>query len=355
VLVTGSVASCGQSKAVVQPRAHQSNPAPAPSPPIPTQSQPSPPAHTNGNLVFTYYYYWYDQATNAHLGPTQPLPIHPVPSPETSYKSVAWHEQELQDMTYAGIDVVLPVYWGFGSQEQWSTDGLGPLVQAEDDLTAAGKSPPKIGLFFDTTIMAGYDLTTEAGIAFFYANVHDFFSRIPRSQWALVDGKPVVWMWTPQSGNVFGPSLFEQIYSRFTADFGIRPYVVREAGWYCAITTWVSTGPGTRDCSQPIQTDGMYSWGAAYDGYKDVGNVAEVGPGYDERLIPGRPGKYRPRDDGNWYQMNFNLAIASQKKLLAIETWNEFHEATAICETVEYGRTYLDLTRQLTAQYKSTA
>ncbi|HEV2953217.1 MAG TPA: hypothetical protein VG015_03910, partial [Candidatus Dormibacteraeota bacterium] len=109
VLVTGSVASCGQSKAVVQPRAHQSNPAPAPSPPIPTQSQPSPPAHTNGNLVFTYYYYWYDQATNAHLGPTQPLPIHPVPSPETSYKSVAWHEQELQDMTFAGIDVVLPV------------------------------------------------------------------------------------------------------------------------------------------------------------------------------------------------------------------------------------------------------
>ena len=32
---------------------------------------------------------------------------------------------------------------------------------------------------------------------------------------------------------------------------------------------------------------------------------------------------------------------------MAIETWNEIHEASAIAETVEYGRRYIDLTRSI--------
>jgi hypothetical protein len=103
-----------------------------------------------------------------------------------------------------------------------------------------------------------------------------------------------------------------------------------------------------------VTTDGEYAWGAAFGGYKDFGNVASVGPGYDERLIPGRAGHYRPRDNGEWYEANFDRAIASRKRLLAIETWNEFHEATGISDSVEYGRTYIELTRTLVQRYHNS-
>ena len=315
-----------------------------PASPGPAQS-PARPARPNGPLAFTYYYYWYDAATNAHLGPNQPLPLHPPPTPTPSWHNVEWHKKQLSDMAAAGIDVVLPVYWGYG-RESWSTEGLGYLVQARHQLLAAGRQAPPIGLFFDTTPMAGLDLTNPADMETFYSNVRDFYQRIPRGDWALVSGRPVVWLYVPQNGNRFGQPFFDHLYSRFTEDFGVRPFIVREAGWYCAITAWASGGPSARDCSHPISTDGMYHWGGAYDGYKDVGNVAEVGPEYDERQVPGRRGLVRPPDGGVWYATNMQLAVASKKRLLAIETWNEYHEATAIGETVEYGRSFIDATRQ---------
>ena len=303
--------------------------------------------------VLTYYYYWYDAATGSHLGPNQPLPTHPPPNPVPSWHNVSWHSRQLSDMTSAGIDIALPVYWGYG-REEWSTEGLKYLVQARDELVVGRQPAPTIGMFFDTTSMAGIDLTTASGMEIFYLNIKDFYSRIPRPDWGLINGRPVVWLYVPQNGNLFEQTLFDHIYQRFNQDFGVRPFVVREAGWYCAITAWSGAGPSKRDCSHPIETDGMYHWGGAYDGYKDVGNVAQVGPGYDERKVPGRRGLVQPRDGGRWYTSNLELALGSGKRLLTLETWNEYHEATAIGETVEYGRAYIDLTRQYTSRFHAT-
>jgi hypothetical protein len=206
-------------------------------------------------------------------------------------------------------------------------------------------------MFFDTTILAGRDLRDSAGMEVFYANVHDFFSRVPARHWERLDGRPVVWLFLPQSGNSFGQQLFDTAYANFERDFGVRPIIVRATGWDCPITGWGPSGSRT-DCSRPISTDGSYVWGTAQNGYQPAGTVASVGPGYDERQIPGRTGAYRPRADGAWYTDNFRKAMVARKPLLAIETWNEFHEASGIAETVEYGRSYLDLTRQLVAQYR---
>jgi hypothetical protein len=37
--------------------------------------------------------------------------------------------------------------------------------------------------------------------------------------------------------------------------------------------------------------------------------------------------------------------------LVHVETWNEFHEGTEICEMREYGRQYIDLTREFADQF----
>lgn len=293
--------------------------------------------------VFTYFFYWYEADTGAHLDQNSGLPVQLPPEPKPSWRSQDWFEQQLRDMSDAGIDVALPVYWG--DTEPWSVEALPILAAAKSKLDAEG-SAPDIGLFFDTTILDGRDLTLEADRAYFYDEIRGFFDRIPRNQWASLDGRPVIWLYFSFFVRAFDQSSFDYLYDRFEADYDVRPYIVREVSWDFA------SRDGIVDENRPIATEANYKWGAALEGYFERGSVAAVGPGFDEREIPGRGGAHRPREDGNWYYQNFGKAIASGKRLLVIETWNEIHEASTICETVEHGRTYIDYTRRLVDEFR---
>src|SRR5205823_5200555 len=80
------------------------------------------------------------------------------------------HQREFSDMLAAGLDFVLPVYWGEPGHpgrttgptapHYWSTEGIPPMVEALERLEALGYPPLQIGMFYDTTILANADLTT---------------------------------------------------------------------------------------------------------------------------------------------------------------------------------------------------
>jgi hypothetical protein len=251
-------------------------------------------------------------------------------------------------MAYAGINVALPVYWGFDfPPDAWSMDGLPVLGQAWQALHAEGAAPPQLGLFLDTTIIRGRDLTTANGMAYFYANLRAYFSQIPREAWALVNGGPVVFLYMSNFAAAMNQATLDYAYAHFQADFGVRPYIVREVSWDYPILGRDSQGAPIIDSAHPIQTENNYLWGAAQHGYVERGGVAAVGPGYDDRNLPGRAGTVVDRAQGRFYATNFVAALRSGHPLLAIETWNEIHEASGICETVEYGRGYIELTRAL--------
>jgi len=303
---------------------------------------------SNQRLLMTYYFYWYDAQTGAHLNPPAVLNNHFPPTPPLpSWRSPEWHRKQLQDMSAAGIDVVLPVYWGFDRpQDQWSTLGLPILAQAWRQAKVQGLNPPLIGMFLDTSIVNKRDLTTPDGNAWFYANFKDFFSRIPRDEWANVGGRPIASLFTSDFTNRVDQGTFDYVYSHFQADFGVRPYIIREVSWDYPILGWTGN-QRIRDYQHPIQTENSYQWAAAIHGYINSGGVAEVGPGFNERGIPGRSGDFRDRAGGSFYRTNLQAAINSGKRIIAIETWDEMHEASGICESLEYGRQYIDITRTL--------
>jgi len=311
--------------------------------------QPVPPG---SRLILTDYFYWYDATTGAHLQESGGLRYHIPPNPVPSWRNVEWHKKELADIESAGIDVALAVYWGFDRpQDEWSWKGLPVLAQAWDARQAAGKRPPRIGMFFDTTIVEWRDLTTTAGKEWFYANIRDFFSRIPRRQWEVVQGRPIIFLFTTDWTTAVNQSTFDYVYERFQKDFQIRPYMVRESSWDYPILRW-QNGKRIYDKEHPIQTENSYAWGAAIRDFALAAGdgVAAVGPGYDDRRSPGRD-TVRDREDGAFYRRNFQGAIKSGLPLLHIETWNEMHEGSGISETVEYGRKYIDLTRELAAVF----
>jgi hypothetical protein len=306
-------------------------------------------------VAVTYFFYWYDAAylrlSRAARGGTSFYPFTPVNHETMSFRDPAWFLKEFQDMQDAGIDAALPVYWGEPGQYNrrvapapelnlFSTEGLPPMVQALDTLRAAGR-PFKIGMFFDTTILDGEDLTTERGRAIFYTTIRDYFSRIPPEHWAAIGGRPLVWLYDAQRVAAFDQRTFDEVYRRFPQDFGgLVPYIVRELQWYFS-----RVAP-----PQPvIRADGLYVWGAAPFGFNDDPRltVAQVGPGFcNTQFGGGGPNRFCvEREDGRRYQRELERAIASGRQIIAIETWNELGEASGILETIEYGRQYIEITR----------
>ncbi len=299
-------------------------------------------------VVMTYYFYWYDRTTGAHL--TDPdgsdaLTTHPATLEDFSYRSVAWHRRQLEDMAAAGIDVALAVFWGAPSERDpkaglhWSFAGLGPLVEAREQLLKAGKNPPRIGLFYDTSTLqhnaAGrhIDLTTDAGKAWFFETVRDFFATIPPKHWAQIDGRPIVSLYGASFARAHDATLTADLNRRFAAEFvGRTPFLIREISW-------------------AIPADAVYAWGGAVS--PRLLDVAAIGPGYDDSAVLGRTPLVVSRQGGAFYETAWRRVLRRGPKLVVLETWNEFHEGTDIAESRESGRQYIDLTRRYVDRFKA--
>ena len=81
--------------------------------------------------------------------------------------------------------------------------------------------------------------------------------------------------------------------------------------------------------------------------------MATVEPGYDDHLIPGRPGKILPREDGALYRGAFSAAIESNPDWIAITSWNEWLENTQIEPGELYGTQFLKLTKEFSLAWHS--
>jgi len=299
-------------------------------------------------VAMTHFFYWYDIHTNSHfIDPdgSDAITHHPPPDylPDYSYKDLTWHRREVVDAMAARIDVLLPVYWGDRFNAVWSKPGLQKLVAAVQGLISEGYDPPRIGMFFDTTALKVEnngrppDLTTNAGKQLFYQMIHDFFTLVPSRLRARIDGRVIVVLYTAAWVSKYSQATFDEAADRLEADFGERPYLIREASW------------------EGIAADGAYPWGVAYFGPAIMGRVGSVGPGFDETAVYGiaSPPRVRNRAAGNFYRTGWDQMISGGVRQVLIETWNEFHEGTDIAASREYDRTYIDLTARKIEEWKA--
>lgn len=308
-------------------------------------------------VALTYFFYWFDAAfMRASRGTTANYRFNPVNHETMSFRDAGWFLEEFVDMQDAGLDAALPVYWGEPGQwnrrvapapelNLFATEGVGPMVEALEALRAVGR-PFKIGMFFDTTILDGVDLTSEAGKTLFYVTIRDFFSKIPPHHWAAIGGRPLVWLYDAIRVGPFDQSTFDYVYARFPLDFGgLSPFIVREHQWLHA-----RVAP-----PQPvIQTEGLYLWGAAVSDFNEdpMFTVAQVGPGFCNGQFGGANRVCIDREEGAVYRRKLERVLRHRHQIMAIETWNELGEGSGILETLEWGRLYLDITREYVDRWR---
>jgi Tol biopolymer transport system component len=320
----------------------------------------------NDRLVMTNYYYWYDVNSGNHVAATgrDALRYHPLDVSDFSFNSDTWHARELGDMITAGIDILLPVYWGVPCQDgnkenRWSDGGLVHLVRATDALAVTGKKPPKIGMLHDTNALqlaspfynhpgGKIDLTTVQGKVRFYQPIANFFHIVPPRLWAQVDNRPIVVIGSRDYVSAYDASLFTYVRESFARDFGRAPYLIVESPWL--------EGNGMAGTLGGL-IDGTYDGdGARRANFHSDGTsvgIAALGPGYfnvtNENPDP-------DRKDGKFYQGAWEQTLkwgeTQNNNHVLIFTWDELHDGTNINDTQEFGRTYIDLTAAYACRFK---
>lgn len=297
---------------------------------------------SHDKVALTYFFYWYNATTN------QNLTLHPPDSylSTYSYDNIAFYQRELSDMAAAGIDVVLPVYWGDAANAaRWSVPGLHLMAQVEQAMAQAGRAVPKIGMFIDTstslTVANGGtppDLTTVAGKSLFYSFIHTFFANVPQQFWATIDGRPIVVLYSAASPFLSGydQSTIDYVAQQFRQDFGATPYIIRHSSWF------------------GVTTDAAYA-GSTHNA-TFIGDVASVSPGEDNYAVIATEKKIvTDRNCGDLYQADWDQVVAHGARLALIWDWNELFEGSGISATEEYGRRYIDQTAKNVARWKSAA
>ncbi|MHA1733266.1 MAG: hypothetical protein ACTSU5_15065 [Promethearchaeota archaeon] len=354
----------------------------------PSLANPHVRATRSDRLVFTYYFYWYDWASGQHFrggGCDDHNTFHPVDQTGVSFKDPAWHYREFKDVMAAGIDVVLPVFWGgnpgSGKNDSWSKQGLGPMQSALDRLEsegAGGNNPlgvenpvPKVGMFFDTTaICLEYndpskefgsgctaDLTNETHRETFYLMIRDFFSafreehvqQVPNEDDPQAPTAYIVWLYGDNWFARVDQSGLDYCKNRFLEDFNHSLVFVGTPGW--------ADGCG--------RIDGLYRWGTSVRGVERIDgspiDVVSLGPGFDNGneshgavCQVGQDPLFTPRSPG-YYSGNWSRALEMDPNWIVVETWNELHEGTSICRTLEYGDEYINLTAKYSQQFHAVA
>ena len=309
-----------------------------------------------GTLLAVYRYDWsgnMNRAGGAKLWASDFAPATPDQPKEAcgpwySYERVAWHRQELEEVTRAGIDILLARYQGDEvSRRTWADTGLDRLTQALKERRAEGKTYPLVGMMLDTDALRGVDLKSDIGKRLLYGMIRDFFLHVPpefraqlgaRPEEGRLGGVPIL-LGEPDRLAGWDGSFLSYCDQRFGEDFG---------GGHIA---WLGSSEW-----QKGSVDGFYAWvrlaGKVGLTQEAVGGATamSVSPGY---CVPGPQGEIRSRKEGRAYRTDWQRIVASKPELVVINSWNDFANATEIAPSRQYGYTYVDMTQLFKARLGS--
>ena len=135
----------------------------------------------------------------------------------------------------------------------------------------------------------------------------------------------------------------------------MRPYLVFEASWTYPTHTAENGDTKVTHAVRGgrLQYDASYHWGGAVR-FRATDQVTSIGPGFGTgSASDGSAAVLADRQNGERYRDGLLQAIVCPAPWLAIETWNELHEATDIAESLNYGRQYIEMTRDLIPYFKA--
>jgi hypothetical protein len=298
-----------------------------------------PPVQSNAQgerLVLAFYYAWYDESTWQKPLPDQPSQPYTSTDPAAMERHVAWAQQ-------AGIDAFVQSWYGPQVENNQTEPNFAALLEIAAGRGFQAAVDFEVGSPFlhsqeDVVAALQYLLTTHA--------THPGYLK--------VNGRPVIFFWR------------QDLYSVETWHT-IRQQVDPQRN-----AIWIAEGVNL-DMLAPFDGNHLYSvawdpdpasvltrWGARVRDWSAQHGafrywVATTMPGYDDH-VTGRANAFtRPRAAGAYYRSCWEGAVESGADWVVVTSFNEWMEGSYIEPSVNYGETYLNLTRELAAGYRSSA
>ncbi len=281
--------------------------------------------------VLTYYYSWWAPPT---VGPGK-SPDWPV-VPYDSWDPAVIRTHVAQAAS-AGIDGLV-VAW-YGPQElnnQTETNFRMILDQAQ-------VNGIKALLSVDLGSAAWFKSTQEIIDGLTYAlNVH-----AQHPAYFRYNGKPVLFFWFQGRYSLSDWAAIRQQVDPNHDSIWIAEGAALDAmptfdGLHMYTISWADNVGGT-----------LAQWGNSTRAKGGIW-VATAMPGWDNTYTQQSEKYVRDRENGGFYRDTFAGAVASSPNMIVITSWNEWWEGTQIEPSNNYGDFYLNLTRQLISEYKSS-
>lgn len=287
--------------------------------------------------MLAFYYAWYDEGTwTAGITPDMPLQL---------YRSsdVATIERHVDQAQAAGIDALVQSWYGPQETDNQTETNFRTL------LDVAANKGFRAALAFETNGPFFPDQVSVVGALHYLLSVHAQHPAYLRYQ-----GRPVIFFWRQQrfsvdAWNAIRKEVDPDHSSIWIAEGTDLSYQRVFDGHYLYSIAWSS------DVARTLQ-----DWGQRVRRYADDYGVrrfwvATVMPGYDDTRSGRATAFAVHRRNGDYYRAAWSAAIASRPDWVVITSFNEWVEGTMIEPSVRYGDLYLNLTRELGAQFKGSS
>jgi hypothetical protein len=286
--------------------------------------------------VLAFYYAWYDENTWTS-GTTADTPLQLYRSSD-----MATIERHVSQAQAAGIDALVQSW--YGPQEAYNQTETNFRVL----LDVAASKGFHAAVAFETNGPFFPDQASVVEALRYLLSVH-----VQHPAYLRYRGRPVIFFWRQQR---FRVETWETIRAEVDPD---------------RTSIWIAEGT---DLSFQRVFDGHYLYSVAWSSnvahtLQDWGRrvrryaqdhgahrfwVATVMPGYDDTRS-GRTAAFAVgRRNGDYYRATWSAAIASRPDWVVITSFNEWVEGTMIEPSARYGDLYLNLTRELSAQFKGS-
>lgn len=282
------------------------------------------------------FYPWYEWP-DRHLGhgaDAAPLRHHPLAPEACDPTAVAWLRGELDAAAAAGLDALLVANVPAPARLEATFRALGLALEQRAE---AGAPPIAIGVYLDP-LFAAVDLAGGEGAATapridlrdagvrqaFLAPLDHWFAAIPERARARLDGKPLVVVGGDGAIAACPPDFFDILEQEAPTRFGEVPALVIDSSWN-------------------LEARPAWRRGAPLFGPQRSGAVASVGPGW---LDAGTArGMIRPPASRAAFLAELAPLLAAPPALTIVESWNQFHDGSAVAPTLENGTRFVGALR----------
>ncbi len=286
-------------------------------------------------MLWAFYYPWY-HANDWSSGALKDRPI-------THYSSDDRRAiiHQIEQAQTAGIDGFISSWWGPGGYTDQNLKLLLDLAQEKRFF---------VTIYFETLKGSGPRDKDEIlkWLSYAISTYRDY------PAFMKVNGKPLIVIWASESvplatwKSVFAELRAQGLDATYLAmGYNTGNLAVFDGLHEYGVFTKSNLAGTFRSAAQATRYYGLLA-----DSPTPKIWVATVQPGYDERLIPGRRGLFKDRDNGKFYRNTFEAALESDPDWIFITTWNEWWEHTYIEPSELYGDLYLQITHEFAEKWK---